>query len=609
MTSEDFHLLPLDKQESFINEGGIISSSVGSSLGTIQSATLAEKEQVETKVVVPIQPIVKDEVLSEFSSPQPVSSPYTEGFDIRDPVELLFLLDDDVISGRVILHNWQIQHMLDFADEANTSDFPYQSVVRAPNESGKDKYVIAAEAVWICMRYRETTCPITSSSGFQLDNQTCRHIKKLAESANRKWGKIWQLNYRNYKCLPTESEMFCYATDEAGKAEGFHPIAFGKKMAIFASEDKTIPDEINIAQNKCSGYTHRVHVSTPGLPMGHFHDLCSMAVDRKTLKGVKDVKPGDYIQYHITYKECSHIKEFYVEQMKRDLPGGEFGAAFKSQFLAEFGTTDEMVVIPYTYVWKAKNKSIEDWIQESYNKAGLDLSDGGDETVLMVRNGNRMLKLIPFRFDNTEDTIKFLEEKFEENNLTNKEALIFADCGGLGKPMLDRMKRKGWSNIRYRDNRAKSTRPKTYKNWGSDSWFNFGTLLAQNELIILNDPQLIRQLSTRYYKIIDGAIHQLLSKLESRSRGYPSPDRADATVLGFSDYQSTYVSYLDAEDREEPFKEKEEEKQEIVNAFTLQKFAKGSDAYKGKWRVNEGQKDFRELEEQVSNYNKQLLTK
>ena len=179
-----------------------------------------------------------------------------------------------------------------------------------------------------------------------------------------------------------------------------------------------------------------------------------------------------------------------------------------------------------------------------YNKAGLDLSDGGDETVLTISNGNKHLKTIPFRFDNTEDTISFLNEKFKEYDLNKPEAYIFADMGGLGKPMLDRMKRQGWSNIRYIDNRTASSRPKTYKNRGAEIWFNLRILFERNEIIMIDDPILVRQLSTRYYKLMDGSVHQLLSKIESRSRGYPSPDRADSFALAFYDYKSTYVENI-----------------------------------------------------------------
>lgn len=218
------------------------------------------------------------------------------------------------------------------------------------------------------------------------------------------------------------------------------------------------------------------------------------------------------------------------------------------------------------------------------------------------------MNIIPVRFDNTEDTVEFLQEKFTEHKLVHPEALIFADCGGIGKPILDRLKRLGWSNIRYCDNRAKSLRPKTYKNWGAESWFNFGTLLKQREIILPDDGILTKQLSTRYYKIIDGAVHQLLSKIEMRSRGYPSPDRADACVLAFADYKSDFVAKADAK-KEKPFEVEEKDKTQVKSEFSLRGSIQGKKDYKRTYRVNGGQKDFSDLQEEIAELNKQLITK
>jgi hypothetical protein len=538
---------------------------------------------------------------SSDSLASPLDS-YADGIDIKDPVELLMLLDENILNGTVVLHKWQIQFMLDFALGGQSDKFPFQAVVRACNGSGKDKYIIAPCVVWLCMRFRKARGIVTSSSGVQLDNQTEVYIRQLCEKANAIFGQIWKCNYRYYECLATGSPIVLFATDESGKAEGYHPLEPNSKMGIFVSEDKTVSDEINIALNKCTGYTHRCHVSTPGLPLGHFFDYCNTAVNRSSISSSIDVKDIDWIQYHITAYDCSHISKSYIEQMRRDLPGHENGAAFKSQVLAEFGTTDEMVVIPYTYIWKTiKNPPIK-WLSEPHNKAGLDLSDGGDETVLTIRNGNKHLATIPFKFDNTEDTIEFLNEKFKEWKLSNAEAFIFADMGGLGKPMLDRMKRQGWSNIRYIDNRTASSRPKTYKNRGAELYFNVRLLFERGELILHEEPILIRQLSTRYYKLVDGSVHQLLSKLESRSRGYPSPDRADSFVLAFWDYKSTYTESIIKDLPYEIDKEIEKKRYEITPDFDLKSWADGN---QNKPLIDRVNFDSSDIMDELSDWNKQ----
>lgn len=608
MTKEEFSNLSIDKQDEFLNSGAtFLESPVVSDVSTIQEIPKVESEN---GVILPPDS-VKDEVL--INSPQPSDS-FLNGFDIKDPVELLFFVDPDIISGKDILYDWQIQIMLDYAKGGQSDDFPFQAMVRAANGSGKDKYVVAACVTWSCMRHTFTTGVVTSSSGFQLDNQTCRHIKYLCECVNRKFGsEIWNCKYRNYRCnfgAGILSEIFCYATDEAGKAEGFHPIRSSAKLVIFLSEDKTIPDEINVAVNKYTGYTHRVHVSSPGMRLGHFFDLCNAAIDRAAIKDVTDVKPGDFIHYKITGYMCPHIKPFYIEQMKRDLPGGELGAAFQSQVMAEFGSADgEMVVIPHSHVWSSLRADIL-YIPEPHNKAGLDLSLGGDETVLVVRNGNKVLKIIPFKFDDSEDTIEFLNDKFKEWHLTHKEAYIFADCGGIGSPMLDRMKRQGWSNIRYRDNRAKTTRPKVYKNYNAQSWFDFANLIAHQEIILIDDPITTKQLTTRYYKLVEGVVHQLLSKIEQKAKKFPSPDRADAHVLAFSDYKSTYISPNDKEENRPTLEETKEKEQKTVGDLTLKGHARGFNNFNPSKYITDKQKDLTDVKAEIEQYNKRLqLTK
>jgi len=548
---------------------------------------------------------VKDEAM--LSSPVTPSLDF-DGIDIANPIELLLLLDENILSGEVKLHDWQMQFMLDFANSKHTKDSPFQACCQTCNSSGKDKYIIAACAVWLCMRYRECQCPITSSSGNQLDSQTSIHIDRLCHKANALFGKMWKINYRYYEFQYTLetgevqiSTIKLFATDEPGKAEGYHPVDAGKRMAIFTSETKSIPEEITDALERCTGFTHRVDASSPGLPSGYFYNTASTALPREEIEDIKSLTSTQVILYKVTGYQCSHITESEIERIASKLPGGKNNVVFKSSILAEFGTTDEMVVIPSSFVWAgARSKAIH--IAESFNTGGLDLSDGGAETVLAIRNGNKLIKLLPFRFENTEDSIEYLEQKFKENNLNTPEALIFADCCGMGKPMLNSLKRKGWSNIKYIDSRHKASEFRTYSNRGTELFFNLRKLLEGKELILIDDKTLITQLSTRYYKITTSNIHALLTKLEQRSRGYPSPDRADAVNLCFWNYKSTRID--SEESIVKPFDIPEyKPKNKIVGDFDLNDWANRSlNKFKPE-HIEYDQLD--DLKEQLSEYNKQ----
>lgn len=565
-----------------------------------------------------VVPVIDTDKLNKEAIPSPPAPPFQkfDGVDVKDPVELLLLLDEDILKGDTQLHPWQIQFMIDFADPRHTKESPFQAVVQACNSSGKDKFIIAACAVWICMRYREVSAPITSSSGNQLDVQTSAHIDRLCRKANVRFGPLWKMNYRYYEFLhvseqgePQPSVMQLFATDEAGKAEGYHPIAKGKKMAIFTSETKSIPSDITEALERCTGFTHRVDASSPGAAAGYFYDTCSSALPRNEIADIKALSSVQTILYKVTAYDCPHITPSEIARIESKLPGGKNNPVFRSSVLAEFGSTDEMVVIPSNLVWRA----VEDlpkrkepfnikWIPAEHNEGGLDLSDGGAETVLAVRNGNKLIGLEGFRFEDTEDTIDYLEELFRKWNLTHKEAFVRGDYCGMGGPMLRALKRRKWSNVRFVDSRNRAAEPKTYANRGTELFFNMRELLSNRQIILFYDKVLIAQLCTRYYKLREGTIHQLLSKVEQKAKGFPSPDRADGINLCFWNYKSNVTE----EEVNPPFEgaDKEQEAPVITPDFDLKSWAY-QDIRKIKPEHVQAQ-DLSDLQEAISDYNQRL---
>jgi len=597
MTREAFLKLSLEDREHFINSGETFSVEGSDEKGLSTSQpVIVEQPQVPPS---PIAPMSQEEP----SAPLYDNHEWRDGFPFADPLELLYLLDESISSGRVTLHDWQYQFLTDFAKGGIDDTKPFQALVRAANGSGKDKFIIAPCVVWLSMKFKKTISPVTSSSGAQLDKQTCRYITQLCQAVNRVFKtEIWECTNRRYICIfdkadrGQDSYIYCFATDESGKAEGYHPTDFGCKMGIFVSEDKTVTDEINTALNKCTGYTHRVHVSTPGLPMGHFYDYCATAVKRKSIKTITEVKATDWIEYHVTAHACSNISRSYIEQMKRDLPGGEFGSAYRSQVLAEFGTTDEETVIPYNHIWTLRRMKVAH-LAQNHNTGGLDLSRGGDETVLSVRNGNRLLALISFKFDNTEDTVEFLVEKFNEYHLTGEDAKVWADSGGLGAPVIDRLRGLGWVNVKYVNNQSSAHDQRIYKNRGAEMWGRFGKLCERHEVMLVEDAILDRQLATRYWKKVQGNKHQLESKQQARAAGHPSPDRADSVVLCFSDYQS--IGYSEAPEQvKAPFKQAEQ--RVIAPPTSLKALAKSED--RG-YKKPIFQKDLDSLRESIAEHN------
>ena len=103
-------------------------------------------------------------------------------------------------------------------------------------------------------------------------------------------------------------------------------------------------------------------------------------------------------------------------------------------------------------------------------------------------------------------------------------------------------------------------------------WFEFRSFLEHNEILLLRDEKLIKQLATRFHKPFDGK-HRLESKLQARAAGRPSPDRADSVILCFSHYKSK----LNEEQGPVPFTSIIEPVKP-VEVFTLKKWAKNNNS-------------------------------
>ena len=289
-------------------------------------------------------------------------------------------------------------------------------------------------------------------------------------------------------------------------------------MAILVSEAKSIHDDIFTALARCTGFTKRIDVSSPGLPSGHFYNACV---------------GGKWKQHHVTAFDCPHLSADYIEDV-RDMYG-ESSALYRSMVLADFGGLEEQVVINFSTIAEADSYDIEH-VEESYNIAGLDLSAGGDEQVVVIRNGNKIIGVEAFRFQDTTVLIDKLAEVFYAYDLDNSNSIIYGDAGGLGKPILDQLFRDGWP-VKYVLNQAAPYNKLAYLNRGAELWYSIKHHIENYEIIIPQDTTLRKQLASRYYTVTPANKIQLESKRQAKAKGHESPDRADAFVLAFSDYR------------------------------------------------------------------------
>ncbi len=436
------------------------------------------------------------------------------GMHIKNPVHLLSIFDESIRTGRVKLYPWQVVIMKQFA-EGKVPEQVLRMALVANNTSGKSQYVIAPCSVWMAMAFTMSRCVITSSSGTQLDRQTGHAILLLCKRINEAMGQIvWKCNYRYFTFLPTGSTIEMYATDDEGKAEGYHRHIPDGEFAIFVDEGKSVAEKIYTAIDRCNDVTRRVDVSSPGNPSGTFYSRFSSAY---------------WYGYKVTYHDCPHISPDAVAEAKERY--GENSPYFRSAYLAEFTSINEEVIISHEDIQKCIVSTV-DWILEDEAYAGLDLSLGGDETVFTVFRGNKQTHMECFKIADAPTLVERIKWLINRHNVTPEN--VNADDGGIGKPIIDMLWRDGYHVRRVR-NESTAFDKTTFANRGAEMWYNFGRFVKECSVMLLSDNTLISQLSSRYYS--RGDVHGkiiLESKNLARARGHGSPDRADAVVLAFA---------------------------------------------------------------------------
>lgn len=482
-----------------------------------------------------------------------------EGYTTCDlfdsPAHLVTTLIPAFREQKKTLHQWQIEQNQELAESYKyaTDLNPYKLALCAANGSGKDYLVIAPFVIWSCLTQIRCLTIITSSSGTQLTAQTENYIKALAQRVNDYFGgqKIFHIRQRYIRCNLTGAEVRMFATDEAGKAEGYHPLEPGSKMIIIVNEAKSVAEEIFEALTRCTGYSHWLNVSTPGEPRGSFYDsFCNWPITR-----------------HVTTYDCPHLSESQREDDRRKY--GEHSPLYRSKHLALFTTIGGEIIISPD-ITNALLKEPPQLECEVPLQVGIDLAAGGDENCVTIIKGCEVLEEYFFHEVDTTITADKIDEFLTKKGVPKDYEFITADDGGIGHGIIDNLRRKDWVNIKRIHNQFPAYNKDLFGNIGAENWERVKRILEEKLFDISKlSKKTIEQLTTRQRKKADGSSGRLFleSKKTAKAHGRPSPDRADAFILAL--FGRTIDDFIKAKPKESLYKGN---KRNIMDARNLEEW-------------------------------------
>lgn len=388
-----------------------------------------------------------------------------------------------------------------------------------PNGAGKTSVVMAVSILRWLERYPRGKVVVTSSDGKQLDAQL---MPALVKHQHR--FPSWEFLSRQIR-TKQGGFLLAFSTNEASKAEGHHG---GKDapLLIIVDEAKSIDEAIFEAFDRCT-YAVILYISSPGLKAGRFYDSFSARRDQ-------------FMTFQIGLKDCKHISEARIADVIDTY--GPLDPMTRSTLHGEFMDYDEETSFAFDFnsVMETITNPPHARISRHEHSGFCDFAQGRDENTFAMRSGNKLLELHAWRDRDTNAAVGRFIMTFRRYNLRPEQ--IWGDADGAGHPMCDMLAAAGWPINRFRFG-APAHNDAVYVSRGAEIWDTLSQRVLRGEIVLINDPVLISQLTTRKVTYDARGRRKLESKDDMRSRGLKSPDRADAVIGAFAHGTQNFATF------------------------------------------------------------------
>jgi hypothetical protein len=386
--------------------------------------------------------------------------------------------------------------------------------LRAANGSGKTSTVISAILIWHALVYPRSIAVTTAGVFRQVESQLWpslrNHIAKL--------GGAWEVTSGEIRYLHPNgntSRIIGYSATDPGRAEGWHAEDHEyHPLLMVVDEAKTVADPLFEAISRCQP-TRLLIASSPGGTSGAFYRAFTKEANM-------------WSKHAVTAFDCPHITQTQIDEVIQRY--GEKHPLTRSMIYGEFVDIGlESLVINLTQLQNCHNTPPR--FRPGVRIAGVDFAAGGDQNVICISDGNKILPMIAWREKDTMAAVGRFIVEFKKAGL--EASNIYADASGMGMVMCDALAESGWVVNRVNfgatayDNNA-------YTNRSAEMWYGMAKKIEDAEIILPEDEDLTAQLTCRRTITNSKGKLGVESKDSMRARGIASPDRADALALCLS---------------------------------------------------------------------------
>ncbi len=425
---------------------------------------------------------------------------------------------------------WQIEASGILVDRRKLS-------IRSGHGVGKSAFMSWC-ILWFTSCYFPCKVPATAPTGHQLDDVLWAELamwhRKMKERVPA-LGNEFEWSAGAYKMRSNPSESFAVPrTSRPEKPEalqGFH----SENILFVIDEASGVSDNVfEVAEGALSTEgAFAVMAANPTRQSGYFYD------SHHKMRAYWGLM-------HVNGENCKRVSKQYVESMAKKY--GKESSIYKVRVRGDFAAAIDGV-IPLELCEAAKMRDVAIF-DKSPIVWGLDVARFGDDsTALAKRKGNHQLeKCREWYGKDTMQTVGLIKHEWDTTAADKRPASINVDVIGIGAGVVDRLKEIGLPV--YGVNVAESAATNIaddaqYSRLRDELWFKSRAWLAAMDCRLLEDEDLIGELTTPKYSILSNGSIKVESKQEMKDRGVKSPNLADAWNLTFaSDGASNWGSSL-----------------------------------------------------------------
>lgn len=226
---------------------------------------------------------------------------------------------------------------------------------------------------------------------------------------------------------------------------------------------------------------------------------------------------------------ASLVSEEWVEEKRQQW--GEDSPMFQVRVMGNFPTEADDQVIGIGQVERAREREDGDEFGTPVVVACDVARYGSDETVIVVRRGNRVRIARAYNGRSLMETAGNIIEVARAEHDDRRPVRVVVDDTGLGGGVTDRLRELGYRAEAFNGG-ARANEPDLYPNRRSEAWFSFSSQVDNVDLD--RDEQLAADLVAPKYALDSAGRRVVEAKDKTKKRLGRSPDRADAVLMAFA---------------------------------------------------------------------------